>query len=236
MQEKYYVISCHVLWREICHYTSLSKHIYNVQFLKRGLHSTPDVLKIELQKAIDAVDGDYSAILIGYGLCSRGIEGITSKKSRLVFMKGHDCITFYLGSRNRYKNYFSDHPGTYWYTPGWIETSLQPGKERYEKTLNEYIEKYGEDNAEYLMEMEQGWFKEYENAAYVDLGIVDSKAYKDYTVECAQWLNWKYDELAGDPSLIKAFIEGDWDTDNFLVVEPGQKVIASNDDDVIGVE
>jgi len=31
-----------------------------------------------------------------YGLCSKGVEGITAQKTRLVIIKGHDCITCFL--------------------------------------------------------------------------------------------------------------------------------------------
>lgn len=233
MDKKYLIIGCHVLWRELCHYTSISRRTFNFRFLEQGLHNTPDLLRKELQQAIDEAGEAYEAILVGYGLCSKGIEGIKARRIPLVFMRGHDCITFFLGSRHRYRDYFRDHPGTYWYTPGWIEISLQPGKERYEATLRMYIEKYGEDNAEYLMEMEQNWFREYNNAAYVDLGFMDGTPYKEYTRECARWLNWQYDELEGDPSLMADFVEGKWDTDRFLIVEPGQRVMAAETDEII---
>ena len=236
MKEKYYIIACHVLWREICHHASVSKNIFYIKFLRQGLHNTPEILRKELQQAIDAVDGEYPVILIGYGLCSNGIEGISAKKSKLVIMRGHDCITFFLGSKSRYKSYFDEHPGTYWYTPGWIDTGTQPGKERYENLLQSYIEKYGEENAEYLMEMEQGWFKEYNNAAYIDTGVVDGTDYKNYTKECTEWLNWNYDELVGDSGLLKDFLEGNWDSERFLVAEPGQKIKASHDDNIIHAE
>lgn len=98
MGEKYYIISCHVLWREICHYVSKSRNIYNVQFLKQGF---------------------------------------------------------------------------------------------------------------------------------------DGTKYKNYTIECTKWLNWNYDELCGDPGLMMDFIDGNWDSDRFLVVEPGKKIVASNDDNII---
>lgn len=233
MEEKYCVIACQVIWREICYYASKSKNSFNFEFIKQGLHNTPDKLRKELQESINKVDGQYPVILIGYGLCSNGIRGITAQKSKLVIMRGHDCITFFLGSKERYKKYFDENPGTYWYTPGWIETNTQPGKDRYEILLAEYTEKYGEENAEYLMEMEQGWFKEYKNAAYVDLGFCDNEEYKAYTKECASWLLWNYDELVGDGSLIFDFINGNWDCSRFLVVEPGQVVEPSNDQDII---
>lgn len=235
--KKYYVISCHMLWREFCHFASLSENIFNFRFLKQGLHNTPDLLRKELQEAIDTVDNDgYNAILIGYGLCSNGIVGITSRKTRLVVMKGHDCITFLLGSKERYKSYFDSHPGTYWYSPGWIDTGTQPGKDRYETVYQEYLEKYGEDNAQYLMDMDEGWYREYSNAAYVDLGLCDASQYKKYTKDCAQWLKWNYDEMEGNKHLLTDFVSGNWNSEDFLIAEPGQRIIASNDNRIIDVE
>ena len=230
---KYYIIACHVLWREISYFASLSKNIFNFNFLEQGLHNTPDILRKELQKAIDNVSDEYDAILIGYGLCCNGIAGLVARKNKLVIARGHDCITYLLGSKERYKKYFDAHPGTYWYSPGWIDTDTQPGKERYEETLKSYIDKYGEDNAEYLMEMEQAWFKEYSNAVYTDLGFGDSTEYKKFTKKCAKWLGWKYEELTGDPQLMIDFLEGNWNSENFLIVEPGETIIASNDNNII---
>jgi len=230
---RYKIIACHVLWRELCYYASLSKNVFDVCFLKQGLHCTPEVLRAELQGAIDETDGDYDAILIGYGLCSNGIAEIAARETPLVVMRGHDCITFLLGSKERYREYFDSHPGTYWYSPGWIDTDSQPGKERYERLFQSYVDKYGEDNGQYLMDLEQGWFKEYSNAAYVDLGFGDSKDYRSYTRECAEWLGWNCDELDGDPRLVQDFLEGRWDSDAFLVVEPGQSIAASNDEMII---
>ncbi|UCE06249.1 MAG: DUF1638 domain-containing protein [bacterium] len=234
--KKFYVISCHVLWRELCYFASISKNVFNFHFLKQGLHDTPDILRQQVQRAIDKLDGDYSAILIGYGLCSNGLVGIQARGTKLVIMRGHDCITFLLGSKNRYQEYFDRNPGTYWYSPGWIDTNLMPSKERLNLILQEYKEKYGEENAEYLMKMEQHWIDEYSNAAYVDLGFYDTKDYKEYTKKCAKELSWKYDELVGDPQLIINFLEGNWNSEDFLILQPGEKVVASHDEKIIEVK
>jgi len=97
----------------------------------------------------------------------------------------------------------------------------------------EYLQKYGEDNAKYLMEMEQDWFRKYSVAAYIDLEVGDNDAYAEYTRQCAGWLGWKYDRIKGDPALLKRFVDGDWNDDEFLVVEPGHHIEASNDDSVM---
>ena len=134
------------------------------------------------------------------------------------------------------KEYFDKHPGTYWYSPGWIDTGTQPGKDRYDKLYKEYVEKFGEDNAQYLMETEETWMKEYTNAAYVDLGFGDNDHFKKYTQDCAKWLKWKYDEIKGDSGLVRRFVDGKWDSEDFLVVQPGQKIVASNDKGIIKAE
>lgn len=234
--EKYHIISCHVLWRELCYFSSLSPNSFNFHFLKQGLHNTPDILRRELQQAINQVKEEYSAILIGYGLCSNGIEGITARDTKLVIMRGHDCITFLLGSKEWYQDYFNRQPGTYWYSPGWIDTTEMPGEKRFHKLLQTYIEKYGEDNAQYLLEMDQSWINKYSNAAYVDLGFRETRKYKQFTQKCAEWLGWQYDELTGNPQLIKNFLDGNWDSEDFLIVEPGETVIASHDNQIISVK
>ena len=230
---RYHLIACHVLWRELCHYASRSPHVFSFNFVKQGLHNTPDLLREKLQQAVDEAPDECDAILLGYGLCSNGVAGVKARAKRMVIPRAHDCITLFLGSKERYRDYFDAHPGTYWYTPGWVECSIQPGKERHETLRRDYAGKYGEENADYLMELEQGWMKEYNNAAYVDLGFMEAARYKDYTRDCARWLGWKYDELRGDPGLVEAFVGGQWDPGRFLIVEPGQTIVASHDSDVV---
>ncbi|MEI6514506.1 MAG: DUF1638 domain-containing protein [bacterium] len=230
---RYHLVACHVLWRELCYFASLSPHFFTFHWMKQGLHNTPELLKAELQKAVDSAPDECDAVLLGYGLCSNGAAGVVARNKRLVIPRAHDCITLFLGSKERYRAYFDSHPGTYWYTPGWIECSVQPGKDRHELLRREYVEKYGEDNADYLMEMEQGWMKEYNNAAYVDLGIGDASRFKEYTRECARWLGWRCDELEGEPSLVREFVNGQWEPARFLVVEPGQSIVASHDESIV---
>jgi hypothetical protein len=229
MRSRYQLIACNVLWRELCYYAALSRHEFRLQFLPWGLHTDPPELRRAVQAAVDQTADPVDAILLGYGLCSKGLEGITARQAPLVITRAHDCITCFLGSRQRYQAYFDANPGTYWYTPGWIENHLAPGQERYEANYRAYLEKYGEDNAQYLMDMEQRWFKEYTTAAYVDLGVGDTAAHEQYTRECAAWLKWRFDRLPGDPGLIRRLVDGDWAGDDFLVVPPGHRIEATHD-------
>ncbi len=231
--KRYCVIACHVLWREICHFAAQSEHVFFFRFLKQGLHDTPELLRTELQRVIDEEDGKHDALLIGYGLCSNGIQGIVARTTPLVCVRAHDCITFLLGSKERYRAYFDSHPGTYWYSPGWIEDCPMPGQERYEAALKTYTELYGEDSAKYLMEATETWIKNYGQACYVDLGIGGSEFHREYTRRCAAWLGWGCDEQQGDPGLTRRWLNGEWDDAAFLLVQPGETIAPSFDERVI---
>jgi hypothetical protein len=214
-----------VLEVEVQHFAKLAPQVIHVQMIEQGLHNEPDKLRLRIQENIDHVETqvpDADTIVLGYGLCSRGSEGVKTKRCRLVIARAHDCITHLLGSKERYAEYVAQNPGTYWYSPGWNKHALMPGKERYEKYYQEYSDKYGQENAEFLMESEQHWFKTYDNAAFVHLGINDPEKDLAYTKDCAKWLGWKCDHQCGDPSLVRDLVSGNWDDKRFLVVGPGE--------------
>jgi len=222
------LIACKVMQKEAYLCAAYSKNTVDIVFLPQGLHNEPDKLRSELQEAVevtvDAKSRPYDATLLGYGLCSNGIVGLNAKIP-IVVPRAHDCITLLLGSKEKYQHYFDSHKGVYWYSNGWIATETQPGKERYEETLKEYIQKYGPDNAEYLMEMEQNWMKEYNWATFIDWQLATSEHDKQYTKKCAEFMNWKYDEIKADRTLMQKFVDGDWNENEFLIVKPGQKII-----------
>ncbi len=213
--------------REAYFCAARSKNVVDIVLMEQGLHDEPEKLRREVQKALDNtcdIQGrPYDASLLGYGLCSNGIVGL-SAKIPIVAPRGHDCITLLLGSKDKYQEYFDSHRGVYWYSPGWIESGKQPSEERYEQKLKEYKEKYGDDNAQYLMDVEQDWIKEYAWATYIDWGLTDSDEYKNYTKRCAEFLHWNYDELSGNPVLMQRLVDGDWNDNDFLVVKPGRKI------------
>lgn len=218
-------IVCKVLQREAYFCAARSPNVVDVVLMEQGLHNEPDRLREEVQKVLgrthDIQGRPYDASLLGYGLCSNGTVGLTAQIP-IVIPRGHDCITLLLGSKDRYQQYFDSHRGVYWYSPGWIESETQPGQERYERLLAEYTAKYGQDNAQYLMEVEQTWMKEYNWAVYVDWGLADSQAHQAYTKRCADFLGWDYDQLQGDAGLMQRFVDGRWHASEFLVVPPGR--------------
>lgn len=229
------VITCAVLEDEVRCFAARSPAVVHVEIIEQGLHNEPPRLRQRLQQAVDHVERstDAEAIVLGYGLCSRGVEGVVTRRCRLVVARAHDCITLLLGSRRRYAEYVAAHPGTYWYSPGWNRHHTPPGPRRYEMLRDEYARKYGADNAEFLLETETHWMKTYNRATYVDLTVGATDADVQYTRDCAAWLGWSFDRVRGDPALLRALLSGRWNEDDFLVLEPGQSLRMTADDRVI---
>lgn len=238
-----FCLACEVLARPLYLCAARSPHIVDIQLIQRGLHNQPSNLRTVLQQAVDAAsEKNYDVIALGYGLCGQATAGITARKLPLIIPRAHDCITLFLGSRERYNQQFVDFPGTYWYAHDYIERddgsggslALGAGDETdLDKVYVEYVEKYGEDNADYLMEVMGAWKQHYKRAAYIDQGIGDGSAVEAKAREQADRRGWTFDRVEGDMMLLRRLLDGDW-KDDFLTLQPGQKLVMTYDDNVIG--
>jgi hypothetical protein len=95
--------------------------------MEKGLHDVgTKKMSEKLQVEIDKVDaGKYDTILLCYGLCNNGVCGLHSPLP-MVIPRAHDCITLLMGSKERYKDYFDHNPGTFFFSPGWLERNKDP--------------------------------------------------------------------------------------------------------------
>ncbi|MDO8585604.1 MAG: DUF1638 domain-containing protein [Armatimonadota bacterium] len=237
------LVACEVFFREVCHFAASSKNIFDITFVPFGLHCSPEQLRARLQQEIDSVEpGGCDVVALAYGLCSGGASGLTAGQVPLVLPRAHDCITLFLGSRERYDQEFSGNPGTYYYTSGWIERAdgeVQQGnivelKERdRDRRFEDYKEKYGEDNALFLIEQESRWLSNYNRAAFINTGLGDVEGYRRFTARVAATHGWANEEIEADARLIRRLIDGDWNEQGFLVVPPGRSIAQSFDGFVV---
>lgn len=229
--QKYIALTCSALARSVYAAAADSPATVVIELLDQGLHNTPKNLRARLQDQIDAISqGDADAILLAYGICGTSTLGIQARDIPLVLPRAHDCITLYLGSRARYNEEFNAHPGTYWYSLDYMENNKGGAVDGglgaanlgvVEGMYEEYVEKYGQDNADYLMEVMGAWGQHYDRAVYIDTGLGDGRHFEQMAQEQAQRRGWQFERREGSRRLITALVHGDWNTDEFLVVPPG---------------
>lgn len=235
-------LACDALARLVYWCAAQSPHVVDVELMKLGLHVNPADLRQRLQARIDAVSADdYDAVALAYGLCGKATAGLTARHVPIVIPRAHDCITLFLGSRQRYRHEFETRPGTYWYVQDYIERNDSAGMAlslgaatAVDMTAAhaEYVEKYGQDNADYLMEVMGAWQQHYERAAYIDLGLNEDTSVEQQARDEAARRGWTFERLSGDQRLLRKLLHGEWD-DDMLRLDPGQQLEMTHDDGVI---
>ena len=240
------LIACEIFYRELCAAVARSINRVDIEFLPKGLHDIGQAgMSARLAEALAAVDeSKYEALLFGYGLCSNGLVGLAARGIPLVVPRAHDCITLFLGSKQRYLDYFHTHTGVYFKTTGWIERG--EGLTQYHQdsiqhqagmtqTYDQLLAKYGEDNAKFLYEQLCNMTRNYSGLTFIEMGIEPDDRFERQARQQAAERGWKFEKLAGDMSLIQRLVDGPWDDDRFLVVPPGGRVAASFDERIIKV-
>lgn len=230
------VIACQVLTRELEAVVARSEHSVDLELLTMGLHDLGAGMSSHLQQRIDAADPlGYDAILLGYALCGRGVEGLRAGVTQLVLPRAHDCIGLLMGDRNRFAAYFENHPGVYYRSPGWIEFQtqdklLEPGWAASHRTLGErrtreeLIAQYGQDNGSYLYEQFTAYRRHYSGLTYISTGVASDVACRASARAEAEKEGWAFEEIAGSLSLLDRLVNCPWDATDFLVVPPGAQV------------
>jgi len=240
-QQRVRAIACEIVHRELCFLAALARNVVDLAFLPKGLHDieTPD-MAARIQQTIDATEpGLYDAIVLAYGLCNNGTVGLRAGEVPLVIPRAHDCITFFLGSRQRYQEQFDEHPGTYYRTTGWSERNFSQVEGRVNehlglnRTYEELVRQYGEDNARYIHEMTSGWQQHYDRIVYVDQGLGGHLTHDRKAEEDAEERGWRFVRLPGDLALLGRLLDGPWPEEDFLVVPPGCRIAASNDERIL---
>ena len=241
-------ISCEALARMVYFFSATSPHMIDVEIIKLGLHADPENLRGHLQRRIDdtaAGAQQYDALVMAYGLCGKATHGLIARDTPLVLPRAHDCITLFLGSRARYKDQFENRPGTYWYALDYLQRNDDPGTSlslgasdagnMLTATYAEYVEKYGRDNADYIMSVMGAWQEHYQRAVYIDMGIGDGAEVEQRAKDDSQRRGWAFERMQGDSNLVRRLLYADWERD-FQVVRPGERVKMTFDEAVIGSE
>ena len=224
-----HVIACGVLAIDLRHVSQQLGIAATTEFLPGGLHDRPDELRRRVQEEIDRASATLRAerIVVGYGVCGLGTVGLHARNVPLVIPRVNDCIALFLGSDTAYREQFCRYPGTYYISAGWVEEKTHPqsidespihcGPECF--TLQQLIQRYGEENATAIRDFLNSWQKNYQRAAFIDTPAPGRRRkYADLAKAMADEFGWKYEEIAGSDELLTKLITARHSTDEVLLV------------------
>jgi len=239
------VVACSSLRPELEMLAAEAKTAVTFRHLEMGLHArSAGALREALQSAIDE-ETDCNVLAIGYGLCNRGIVGLQARTLPVVIPRAHDCIGMLLGGSRRYLAELQAQPGTYFQSAGWLENSPAPGDVRQPDftfgpnsnvTRERLVERYGEEDADYLLGQFAGFTRHYERLAYIATPASASAFWEATAMELAAKREWKFERLAGDLGWLRRLLDADWNDAEFLTLQPGERVVATFDERLIGAE
>ena len=235
------LICCNVFLREACLAIAHSPHIVDPEFFELGEHVRPDQLRNTIQARIDAAEQSakqYDAILLLYGLCGNATVGLRARKTQLVIPRAHDCCTILLGSKQRFQEHFGDHPSRPFGSVGYLErgsyfvrTDQENRQIQYGDPFAALVDQYGEDNARYIWESMHPPGLEGTNhqVAFIDIPETTPASAEQQFREKAAAEGKKYLYLKGSLDLIRKLLNGQWDAEEFLVVQPAEQTVGVYD-------
>ena len=220
------VISCQVFQHLFEKYLPKNGDVQAVSYLEYGLHRVPRNLKEAIQERINLIE-QPSLVVLGYGLCGNGLDGIQAGKHILLVPRTDDCIAILLGTYQKYRAEFDSNPATYYLSKGWLESGSNPLIE-----YQAYEAQYGGDTATYLMDTQ---YQNYRRLAFVAHNLDDLQEHRPQAEQvaryCERW-GMKYEEIIGSDSYIRRLVETaaslDQADEEFVVVPPGGELKQSH--------
>ena len=200
-----------------------AQNFQTVEFFDYGLHTFPKKLNSAVQNWLDSLP-EPSRVILGYGLCGNGLANIQAGRHTLVIPKADDCIAILMGSRQRYRKEFDEHPGTYYLSKGWLEIGSDP--------LGQYetlLKKYDSETTNWLMDQQ---FQHYRRLVFVAQHVSEFDHYRirirQVAEYCSRW-GMTYEEMLGSEEFIIQLLETANSmprvADQFIIVQPGETLL-----------
>jgi len=209
------IVACRVMAPELESIRGATDGV-EIRYVDQSLHRTPQKMAPLLQEQIDQAADYAGQIVLGYGLCSYGIEGVIARRQGLVVPRAHDCIALFLGSLAAYNQAFSERPGTYYLTPGWVAERKDPLG-----IMESYVPKYGEDTARWVMEEE---LRHYTHILLIDTGVGDLAPLRERARKNARFFGKEYQEIPATLAYLRKIVHGPHTDEDFFFFKPGETV------------
>lgn len=170
-------------------------------YLDQGLHRYPDQLRLTLEASQREIESDpkVSRVLLAYGYCGGGLQGLCSSRAELLLPLAHDCVPVLLGEK------LADPcvgcGGSFFLTPGWIDHGKTPYSEYFVSK-----EKFGHEDALWVgREMLAG----YHEVVLADTGVGLRPHHRLYSKAMAYLFGLHHREVRGSLAWLRRLLSGE---------------------------
>lgn len=206
------VVACRVFEPE---FRALGLGPDQVIYLDQGLHRYPKDLRQSLAQEIASLEDQpaIKRVVLGYGLCGGGLEGICSRRLELVLPLAHDCIPLLLGKDTAATGV--DCGGAFYLSPGWIDHGKTPFSE-YHLTAR----KFGHEEALWAA---KEMLKGYSEVVLINTAAQIKQHHRDYAQRMAELFGLAYRESEGRPDRLTNLLAA-CGSKQIALLAPGQLV------------
>ena len=183
--------------------------------LEAQLHVSPERLKVALRQAVAEADEPGATIVLGYGMCSNAVLGLTTRHATLVVPRVDDCIAMLLGSNEAYAAQSEQARGTYYVARAYLEECDTIFSEH-----EKLVARRGLERAEKMMRL---LLAHYTRIVLIDTGRYDLEPHRADIAEFAERFDLVVEDVPGTTRIVDALVAGEWG-DDFVVAPPGHEL------------
>ena len=178
------IVACDILKNEIEALTAGDEDIVHREYLEFALHVYPQEMREKVMEAVNRLEGQVDAVLIGYATCQSLGALDKAVKVPAVMLEGDDCICVLMGARP-YAEAKAECSGTWFSSPGWA----QQGMDAVIKELHLDCMKEEGYPPEFFLDI---IFDAYKRCLFIDTGVGDKEELTQMSLDFARKLNLQH--------------------------------------------
>ncbi len=144
---------------------------FDIEYYEIDQHLYPHKFQEILQLRINEIDNVDLIILI-YGICGNLTKDLEARQIPIAIPRVHDCATILLGNKTRFQEVFGHRPSQGWNCISYNSDESHTGEFFTNANYHELVERYGEDNAEYLFEI---LYPKPKKKVYISFGLKEDQ-------------------------------------------------------------